>query len=171
MAAEGIWSVQFVLYDSTTLNGQPDSAYVPAFGFCIDQNHIKIDQHYLGTPGWNVTVYDLQRNMAWNCYEGHLTYQQLPNLYGAYEGYIQGMLGSHLRRPIQFLGIETIQGRVCNVFSDSTGYREWVWVQHNLPVQGRSEGYYNNLHQISVTQKRRIVVNLAFPDSVFLPPS
>jgi hypothetical protein len=170
MAAQGITAIQFVDYDSTILNGHPDSAFVAAFGFHIDTNHIKIDQHYLGTPGWNVTVYDLQRDTAWNWYGGHLTYPHLPNLRLAYEGYVQGMLGSWLQGQVQFVGMENIQGRLCNIFTDSTGYREWVWTDHAIPIQRRRESRYNNLHQITYTQKRQVSINLTFPDSVFLPP-
>jgi len=169
MRIQGITSIHYVDYDSIVVNGVSDSGFVANFEYFIDYNRMKLIQYYLGTPNWNTNVYDLKKDSAWNYYSGQLTYPQLPNLQLAYDENIQAYLGSWLKGPSTFLRTEYIGDKLCNVFSDSTGYQEWVWTKHYIPIQRRGESNYD-VHQISVVQKRNIDINLQFSDSIFEPP-
>jgi hypothetical protein len=169
MKLQGITSIHYVDYDSVVVNGNSDSGFVAFFENFIDSSRMKMIQYYLGTPNWNITVYDLNIDTAWNYYSGQLTYPQLPDLQLAFEMNIQAYLGSWLQGPFTFLRTEYICDKLCNVFTDSTGYQEWVWTKYRLPIQRRVESYYD-IHQITVFQKRAIEVNIQFSNSIFEPP-
>ena len=170
MKLEGITSIHYIEYDSVVVNGQPDSSFVANFEYFIDTSRMKMIQYYLGTPNWNTTVFNLNNDSVWTYYSGQLTYSRLPNLQLAFNQNIQAYLGSWLRDPIKFLRTEYIGDKLCNVFTDSTGLHEWIWIKYRLPIQRRSEGSYDNIHQISVTQKRDIEINEQFSNSIFEPP-
>ena len=170
MKLEGITSIHYIDYDSVVVNGHPDSGFVANFEYFIDTSRMKMIQYYLGTPNWNITVYNLNNDSAWNYYSGQLTYPQLPNLQLAFNQNIQAYLGSWLKDPITFLRTEYIGDKLCNVFTDSTGSQEWIWIKYRIPIQRRVEGSYDNLHQISVVQKRNIEINEQFSNSIFEPP-
>ncbi|MGH7595356.1 MAG: hypothetical protein ACREOI_03345 [bacterium] len=170
MNIQGITSIHYIDYDSVVVNGRSDKAFVPYFEYHIDTARFKIDQYYLGTPHWNTTVYDLGKFVVWNYYSGTLTYPQLPDLRAAFESNIQARLGSWLKGPIEFVGTEYIGGKFCNVFRDSTGLQEWVWIEHRLPIQRRRESVNRGIHQITVEQKRQIEINGQFQNSLFEPP-
>ncbi len=165
-AAEGITSIHFVVYDSVVVNGQSDSSFAPIFEVYFDSTHEKFMQY----PS-NITVYDLKKGIAWNDYEGHLTYPQLPNLDTAYNQDVQAYLGSWFTQSPPFLKTEVILGKVCNVFGDSGGYREWVWVDHRLPIQRGGGTVHYDVTQTTVTQYRVLEVNVPFSDSLFEPPA
>ncbi len=170
MKLQGITSIHYVDYDSVVINGDPDDGFVANCEFFIETNRMKMSQYYLGTPNWNTTVYDLNKDSAWNNYSGQLTFPQYPNLQVAFDMNIQAYLGSWLKDPITYLGTEYVGDKLCNVFKDSTSYQEWVWIKHRIPIQRRREGSHNNIHQISVSQKRNIEVNVQFSNSIFEPP-
>lgn len=169
MKLQGITSIHYVDYDSVVVNGDPDSGFIAFFENFIDSSRMKMIQYYFGTPNWNITVYDLNIDSAWNYYSGQLTHPQLPDLQLAFDMNIQTYLGSWLQGPITFLHTEYIGDKSCNVFTDSTGYQEWVWTKYRLPIQRRVESYHD-VHQISVMQKRGIEVNIQFSNSIFEPP-
>ena len=169
MSIQGISSIHFAKYDSVIVNGNSYDHFVPSFEFHIELNRMKMNQYYLGTPDWNITVYDFNKDSVWNYYSGQLTFPQIPDLRFTIDSYIQSQLGSNLKGSINFLRTEYIDDKLCNVFSDSTGYIEWVWTKYRLPVQYRVESYHD-VHQIGVVQKRDIEINVEFPDSLFEPP-
>lgn len=170
MKMQGITSIHYIDYDSVVVNGSSDKAFAPYVEYHIDTTRCRIDQYYLGTPHWNTTVYDLGQFIAWNYSSGTLTYPQLPDLRAACESSFQARLGSWLNSPIEFVGTEYIGGKFCNVFRDSTGRQEWVWIEHRLPIQRRRESVNRGIHQITVEQKRQIEINGQFQDSLFEPP-
>jgi hypothetical protein len=165
MAAQGITSIQFVDYDSAVYYGHPDSSFCGSNGWCIDTSRAKHDQYLFGKRGWEVTVYDLTQDTVWSYETRRRTYQLVPSVRCAFEILVQDALGSYLKGPIRFIGNESIQGRLCNIFEDSTGFREWIWIEHSLPIQRRQDRPH-----VAFVQKRDIVINRAFTDSVFLLP-
>ena len=82
---------------------------------------------------------------------------------------MQASLGSWLIGDPHFLRNEYINGKLCSVYEDSTGYQEWIWVKYKLPIQRRSYLYYD-VQQITVLQKRIIEINSVIPDSIYEPP-
>ena len=169
MKIQGITSLHYVEYDSIIVNGISSDSFSQAYEYYLDTSHYKFIQYYLDNHNWNTTVYNISTNIAWNYYNGQLTYLQLPNWPAAYEQSIQSCLGSSLKEPIIFLRTEIIDGKVCDVFKDSTGYQEWVWVKYKLPIQSRREGQYD-VYQISVVRKTIMEVNQTIPGNVFDPP-
>jgi hypothetical protein len=169
MKIQGITSIHYVEYDSIVVNGTPYRGFLASHETYFDSSRMKQIQYILGTPNMNITVYDLNKDSAWNHYSGQLTYPQLPNLRLAFEENIQSSLGSRLKGPITLMRSEYLGDKLCNVFTDSTGYQEWVWIKHRLPIQHRSEAHYD-VYQISVVQKRNIEINYLLPNSIFEPP-
>jgi hypothetical protein len=170
MQVQGINSIHFIKYDSVIVNGNSYDHFVPSVEFDIESDRIKMNQYYLGTPDWNITVYDFKKDSVWHYYSGQLTFSQIPDLRFTIDSYVQSNLGSSLKGPINFLRTEYVGDKLCNVFSDSTGYTEWVWIQYRLPIQYRVESN-NDVHQIGVVQKRNIEINLEFSDVLFEPPN
>lgn len=170
MNSEGISSIHYIEYDSVVVNGIPTREFTLSFEYYIDTLHYKIIQYNLDNQNFNTTVYDLRKNIAWNFYSSKLTYLDLPNLPEAYEIDVKAALGSWLRDHIKYLGTATINEKLCDVFEDSTGYKEWIWKKYKLPIQRRRNSQYDNLYQITVTQKRDITINHKFPDITFEPP-
>jgi hypothetical protein len=170
LAREDIFSIHFFLYDSTVVENRTYSPFRLSFEYYIDTNHLKIVQYYQGEYRWNISVYNLSKNQSWNYFEGKLTFGTVPDLNRAYETTVQGLLGSLLKPPIKYLRTERITDMLCDVFSDSSGREEeWVWPLHNLPIQRRRAGG-SEVFQITTEQWRDLEINIAFPDSVFLPP-
>lgn len=52
--------------------------------------------------------------------------------------------------------------KLCNVFEGSSGYMEWVWIEYRLPIQHRRVGGHRGIHQITVSQKKQIEINIEF---------
>ena len=172
MKLQGISSLHYVLCDSVVVNGVPkDSSLVPIDEYYVDSMHVKLIQYYFDNHYWNVTVYDLRKNIVWNYYSGKVTYPQLPNWPVAFEQSVQSCLGSNLRSSPVFLRTEYVDTRLCNVFTDSTGLQEWVWPEHLLPIQQRGFGSQRSIYQISTTRKIIIDINVPFADSIFEPRS
>jgi hypothetical protein len=169
MRIQGIASLHYVEYDSTIVNGVSSDSFSQANEYYLDTCHYKFMQYYLDNHNWNTTVYNVSTNNAWNYYNGQLTYLQLPDLPSVYEQSIQSCLGSSLKEPVTFLGTEIIEGKTCNVFKDSTGYQEWVWIKYKLPIQSRRSGQHD-VYQISVIRKNIIEVNQPITGNVFDPP-
>jgi hypothetical protein len=139
----------------------------------IDTLRFKLDEYYADqTPGFNITVYDLKTSTAWNLYSGKVTDPHVPNLLVAYEQMVQYTLGSSLKNPYRLVAQEFVGGVRCNVFEDSTGYKEWVWIEHPIPIQRFSPGTLrrDGIFQISTVQLRDLVINVSLPDSIFMPP-
>ena len=170
MKLEGITSMHFTEYYHVTVNGHADTGFTAQFEYHIDTLHLRMNQYYLGTPNWNISVYDLRNDIAWNYYSGQLTFPHLPDLRRAYEQDVQAFLGGWLSNTQSYVRAEYVNDKLCDVFTDSTGTLEWVWREHRLPIQHRIESTYNNIHQITYRQNRDIQLNITFPDSLFTPP-
>jgi hypothetical protein len=170
MSILGIYTLHYVEYDSVIVNGVSDSAFYPMNEIYLDTCHYKMIQYFGDNLNWNTTVYDVRKNIAWNYYNGQLTYMQLPNWPTAFVQSIQGALGSWLKGPITFLRTESVDGRLCNVFTDSTGLQEWIWPKYLLRIQNRSVGSQRGIYQIGYVRRRQIEVNISIPDTVFEPP-
>jgi hypothetical protein len=169
MSIEGITAIRYILYDSTVYIGsRSDSTFIPIAEFLIDSKHIK-ETDYNGDK--RITVYDLRNNIAWNYYSGQLTYLQLPNWPTPFEEGIQNCLGSWLQGPSRFLHTEYIDNKLCNVFSDSLGNQECVWIDHCLPIQEWIFARTLTSSRIITVRKRIIGINISFPDSLFEPPT
>ncbi len=156
-------------YDSSVVNGYPDSSFVPASEIYIDSCRCKISNYSSYNKSWNTTVYDLRKNIAWDYSDGRFSYQQLSDLPTAYEQRVQWALGSSLNNAIKGVGRELVDGKQCDVFEDAAGYREWVWTKFRLPLQKRTVSNYD-VYQIGVIRKHIIDINQPIPDSVFDPP-
>jgi hypothetical protein len=169
MRIQGIASVHYVNYDSIIVNGKSDTEFHPMNEYYIDTCHCKHIQYYFSNHNWNTTVYNLCDNTAWNYYNNQLAYLQLPNWPAAYEMAIQSALGSWIKEPAKYLHSEFIDGKYCNVYEDSTGYQEWVWIKYKLPIQRRVESHHD-VHQIGIVRKRIIEINQPIPSSVYEPP-
>jgi hypothetical protein len=166
LGMEGIHSIHYTEYDSVVVNGHVYGPSTPSIEMYLDSTHKKVIQYH----PLNITVYDLGEHLVWNYYDGQLTYPQLPNVQAAYDQDIQANCGSWLTGPYSLLQQEMLGDKLCDVFIDSAGRQEWVWIDHRLPIQRRRTGAYDNLYEITVTQKRGIEVNRHFPDSLFAPP-
>ena len=172
MKLQGIYSLHYVVCESTVVNGVPtNESYTPVGEYFLDSTRVKFIQYYLDNHYWNVTVYDLRKNIAWNYYAGQLTYLGLPNWPAAFTQTLQNCLGSSLASIQTFVGTEYVDNKLCNVFRDLTGYQEWVWQDHLLPLQQRASGSQRGISQIGTTRKIIIDINVSFDDSVFEPPS
>lgn len=163
---EGINSLHYVMYYSDEVNGESDSMFKALAEYLVDSEHSKIIQYYLDNHNYYITVYNLQKNISWNNYLGTITYPQLPNLYSAHEDNIQSLLGSSLQSPTIFIRTENLDGKLCNVFSDSLGSMEWVWIEHKFPIQHRIVGKFG----INTIRKKIITINEPIPDSIFEAP-
>lgn len=170
MRLEGITSIHFTEFYHATVNGHADTGFTPYFEYHIDTLRTRMNQYYLGTPDWNISVYDLRKGIAWNYYSGSVTYPQLQDLRRAYEQDVQAYLGGWLSEIQTYVRTEYIDDKLCDVFTDSTGTLEWVWREYRLPVQRRLETTYKNIHQITYRLKKEMQINIVFPDSLFTPP-
>lgn len=172
MRLQGIHSLHYVVCESTVVNGvSMDQSYTPVGEYFLDSTRVKFMQYYLDNHYWNVTVYDLRKNIAWYYYSGQLTYLELPTWPAAFTQTLQSCLGSCLASSQRFVGTEYVDNKLCNVFRDLTGYQEWVWQDHLLPLQQRATGSQQGIYQIGTTRKIIIDINDPFDDSVFEPPS
>ena len=170
MKLENITSIHYIDYYLVTVNGRADTGFHPEFEFHIDTSRERMNQYYLGTPDWNITVYDLSKDISWNLYSGVLRFNPSQHIIQAYEGDIQAFLGSWLNSSQSYIRSECIDNKLCDVFTDSTGRVEWVWRDHRLPIQRRSEWGYNGIYQVTYIRKKYIEVNISLPDSLFSPP-
>jgi hypothetical protein len=169
MKLQGISSIHYVEYDSVIVNGDIIYPFAPSFEYFIDTCRIKMMQYYFDDPLWNVTVYDINKNIAWNKYSGILTYLQLPNWPAAFEQEIQANLGSNLKGDVKYIGRKYLGDKLCDVFEDSTNYQEWVWIKYRLPIQYIRISTNRNITQTAYVQKRNIEINKKFPDDTFDP--
>ena len=169
MQIQGIKNIHYVDYDSVIVNGQIVNSFSPTDEYYLDSCHYKIMQYYLDNHNWNTTVYNLCNGTGWNYYSGVVNSLQNIYLAAAYEQAVQSALASWLKGPRHFWGTEYIDGKLCNVYTDSTGYREWIWIKYKLPIQRRNEGSYD-VHEIGVVRKRAIEINQPIYSNVFEPP-
>jgi hypothetical protein len=169
MSVQGITSIHYVDYDSIIVNGKSDNSFSPTNEYYIDTCHYKSIQYYLDNHNWYTNVYDLCKNIVWNYYNGVLTYPQLPNWPAAYENAIKSAMGSWLEGPTTFLGTELIDDKLCNVYRDSSGYQEWIWIKYKLPIQRRAEAQID-VHQINLVRKEVIEINQNIPGNIYEPP-
>jgi hypothetical protein len=167
---ERITSIHFVELYHSTVNGIADTGFSADGETHIDSIHWRYNQYYLGTPGWNVTVYDLADSVVWNYYSGQVTYPELPDIGRAYTTNVQAGLGSFIIGEPIYLRSELIGDKFCDVFTDTTGYVEWVWREHRLPIQRRGEWWYNGIHQITYRRLKIEELNVPFQDGIFEPP-
>jgi hypothetical protein len=170
MKLETITSIHYVDYYHVTIDGSADTGFYPDFEHHVDTSRERMSQYYLGTPDWNITVFDLNKGIAWNYQYGHLTHLPTTDLKLAYDQDVQASLGSWLSGSQFYIRSEYIDDKLCDVFTDSIGTLEWVWREHRLPIQRRTDANYDNLYQVTYIQKRNIQINKVFPDSLFAPP-
>jgi len=158
---EGITSIHYIFYDSTTYSG--NQAPIPIGEYLFDSCHAKIIEYFADNHYWNVTVIDLRNHSTWNYYSGVVTYSQTDDVNASYEQFVQSALGSFLKGQPNYLRTEYLGDKLCDVYTDSTGYTEWVWIQHRLPIQRQA-----NCCQIA--SLREIELDVRFADSLFEPP-
>lgn len=169
MHQQGISSIHYIKYDSIIVNGNPFPSFRANNEYYIDSCHYKSIQYYQEKPNYNTTVYNICDNIVWNYSNNKLTYPDLPNWPAAFEQSVSSRLGSWLKGIPTYLGTEIVDGKLCEVYEDSTGTVEWVWREYKLPIQRRSERSYD-VHQITVTKKVIVTINQAIPSEVYDPP-
>lgn len=169
MRAQGITSIHFINYDSSTVNGKADSLFTPVYEFYIDSSRCKINTYSRDDHTWSEMVYDAKKNIVWDYRDGILSYEYGFDIQRAYEDVVRWALGSMLKGHITIVVKEPVGGNMCNVYKDTTGYQEWVWPKYNLPLQVRAV-YNFSVYKIQVERKSVIDINKAIPDNVFDPP-
>jgi hypothetical protein len=137
MKQQGISSIHFVEYDSVTINGKSTGPFSPSGEYYLDSGHVKAITFPFEGNNKAITVYDISRNIAWNYSSGYLTFLQLQNWLAAYEQEIRIRLGSWLGSNVKYIGRDYFENKLCDIFEDSEGYQEWIWIRYRLPESAR----------------------------------
>ena len=81
------------------------------------------------------------------------------------------LIAGWLSPSAKFIGTEIVEGKLCDLFEDSSGTKEWVWQRYRLPIQRIGSTCNKGACATVVQQKRNIEVNVPFADSLFDPPN
>lgn len=172
MRLQGLNSIHFAIYDSSIVNG--DIYYAPAgySEYYIDTSRIKIIEYNQASGSRNIRVYDMNKGIVWKSINGKVENLSISMEYISelYRTEIQPVLGNGLEGPLNFTGQGHIENMRCNIFEDTRGFQEWVWINHRLPVRYIRTWNYDNISQTTYIQIRDIEVNKKFSDSIFVLP-
>lgn len=172
MHLQGITSIHFAIFDSSIVNGH---YYYPPAGYSeyyIDTSRIKIIKLKPESPFRNIAVYDVNKGIAWKSTDGKVENLSLGMNYIAlfYGTEAQAVLANGLEGPVRFTGQGYMEDKLCDIFEDTSGVQEWVWVKHRLPVQYIHSWSYDNIGGTEFTKMRNIEINEEFQDEIFAPP-
>jgi hypothetical protein len=158
---EGINTIHIVEVFTTYYNGDTINRYQEYY---IDTTRIKIMSYTNRDSIQLIEVSDRKNGCLWIYQFGQLSHPQTTS---DYDIYVQGLLGSWLNEPIETIGQTVLDGKSCEIITDSTNLKEWIWADHRMPIQRYS--YANN--RGFMYKKIQMEFNQVFPDSLFTAPS
>lgn len=167
-----IETLHFFQWDSIWFENHFQS-YALKWEVYLDSKHIRTVEYYNydNIPSV-ITVIDVEK---WNIWQYSLTYKKYTNLsfpdtMDAFENTGKRYITSKLVSNLTSVGFENILDNKCHVVKDSSGDKEWIWVQHGLPIKSEYTDYPEGIKIKHINELKNIEINSAFPDSIYLKP-
>jgi hypothetical protein len=167
-----IKSLHFYQWDSMWTENH-FSVYFLNWEVYLDSKHIRTVEYSYDSQPAMITVFDLEK---WNLWQYSPIYNKYypnyapPDTFLAFEATVKRYITTQFSYKGISEGFEDINNYRCHLTRDSLNNKEWIWVQHGLPIKYSMTYYPEGISIQHRKELKNIEIDAVFSDSIFIKP-